>query len=69
MLPDAHYEQALSRLQRIIASASRNDPPITEHEAFEQIVEALELAGFGSPEMDPALLKAARDLEREPAPH
>lgn len=62
----AHYKQALVRLQRIIIRASDSRPQITEHEAFEQIVEELELAGFGSPELDPAL---AREFDRTLTAH
>lgn len=37
---------------------------LTEHEAFEQIVEELELAGFGAPVMDAELEATARTLAR-----
>ncbi len=50
MLPASHLEEALCRIQRIVTVASRPSAPVTEHEAFEQVVEELELAGFGSPE-------------------
>lgn len=63
MMPTSHLEGALNRIQRIVATASQDDAPLTEHEAFEQIVEELELAGFGAPRMDAALEKAARELE------
>ena len=59
MMPSSHLEAALSRIQRIVSTASRADAPVTEHEAYEQIVEELELAGFGAPVMDPVLLGAA----------
>jgi hypothetical protein len=55
MMPKNHCESALTRLQRIVTLASREDAPITLGEAYEQIVEELELAGFGSPELDPDL--------------
>jgi hypothetical protein len=64
MMPSSHLEATLSRIQRIVSTASQADAPVTEHEALEQIVETLELAGFGAPEMDPALELAARDLRR-----
>jgi hypothetical protein len=56
MKPENHCETALLRLQRIVTLASRDDAPITAREAFEQMVEELELAGFGSPELDTELL-------------
>ncbi|MFN3512815.1 MAG: hypothetical protein ACK41C_07220 [Phenylobacterium sp.] len=56
MKPENHCETALLRLQRIVTLASRDDAPITAREAFEQMVEELELAGFGSPELDAELL-------------
>jgi hypothetical protein len=52
MLPASHLEDALSRIQRIVTLASQPEPPVTEHEAFEQVVEELELAGFGAPRLD-----------------
>jgi len=45
-------------------TASREDAPVTEHEAFEQIVEELELAGFGAPVLDRELEAAAHELAR-----
>lgn len=63
-MPSSHLEGALARIQRIVSTASRSEAPLTEHEAFEQIVEELELAGFGAPRMDPELEAAARELER-----
>jgi hypothetical protein len=54
MALDTHCEVALQRIRRIVAVASRADAPITAREAYEQIVEELELAGFGSPELDPS---------------
>lgn len=64
MMPSSHLEATLSRIQRIVSTASRPGAPLTEHEAFEQIVEALELAGFGAPVMDAGLEQAARELGR-----
>jgi hypothetical protein len=64
MMPSSHLEAALSRIQRIVSTASQPHAPLTEHEAFEQIVEELELAGFGAPMMDPELEAAARMLSR-----
>lgn len=55
MMPASHLESVLSRIQRIVSTASQAPAPMTEHEAYEQIVEELELAGFG-----------ARELEAEP---
>lgn len=46
-----HSETALQRIQRIVTVASRREAPITTSEAYEQIVEELELAGFGSTEL------------------
>jgi hypothetical protein len=63
MMPTSHLEGALNRIQRIVATASQDAAPLTEHEAFEQIVEELELAGFGAPRMDAELERAARELE------
>ena len=64
MMPPSHLEATLSRLQRIVTTASREDAPVTEHEAFEQIVEELELAGFGAPVLDRELEAAAHELAR-----
>jgi len=69
MLSPAHLEEAMGRLQRIVTIAQRERAPMTEHEAFEQMVEELELAGFGSPELDAELLEAAGQLEGEPPLH
>jgi hypothetical protein len=49
-----HSETALQRIQRIVTVASRPKAPITTSEAYEQIVEELELAGFGSVELEDA---------------
>ena len=64
MMPSSHLEGALTRIQRIVCTASQSQAPLTEHEAFEQIVEELELAGFGAPMMDPALEAVAKALAR-----
>ena len=64
MLPAAHLGETLTRIQRIVTLAAKDRAPLTEHEAFEQIVEELELAGFGRPELDDELREAARELER-----
>lgn len=37
------------RIQGIIAHATDPDPPITRTEAYDQIVEEMELAGYGAP--------------------
>lgn len=55
MLPSNHLETALLKLQKIITLASKEEAPITSTEAYEQIIEELELAGFGSLELDPAM--------------
>lgn len=64
MMPSSHLEAALSRIQRIVSTASQRHAPLTEHEAFEQIVEELELAGFGAPVMDAELEAVARTFAR-----
>jgi hypothetical protein len=58
MLPSNHCESALLKLQRIITLALRDEAPITSGEAYEQIIEELELAGFGSLEVDAMLAEA-----------
>jgi hypothetical protein len=55
MLPSHHLETALLKLQKIITLASQSEAPITSTEAYEQIIEELELAGFGSLEVDPIM--------------
>lgn len=67
MLPSSHCETALQHIQRIVTLASRPRAPITRQEAFEQIVEELELAGFGSPELESDLLAAAARPDEERA--
>ncbi|HEY9217574.1 MAG TPA: hypothetical protein VIO94_05950 [Phenylobacterium sp.] len=52
MIPAPHCETALQHIRKIVTTAARPGAPITRQEAFEQIVEELELAGFGSPELD-----------------
>ncbi len=64
MMAADHLESALERLQRIITLASRPDAPITRSEAFEHIVEQMELAGFGSPE-PPEISPGNRSFARE----
>jgi hypothetical protein len=51
-----HGETALQHIQRIVTIASRPGAPITRQEAFEQIVEELELAGYGSLDLEPHLV-------------
>lgn len=55
----SHCETALQRIQRIVTNASRPNAPITEREAYEQIIEELELAGFGAPFLDEVAAAAA----------
>jgi hypothetical protein len=64
MMPAEHCESALQRIQRIVTLASRESAPITSGEAYEQIVEELELAGFGSPEIDPSLFQGEPQAAR-----
>lgn len=68
-MPSSHLEGALSRIQQIVCTASQSGAPLTEHEAFEQIVEELELAGFGAPQMDPELETAAREFDAASLKH
>ena len=65
MASSSQLEGAMSRIQRIVTIARRAQAPLTEHEAFEQIIEELELAGFGAPELDAELLAGASELEGE----
>ena len=60
MAIQSHCETTLLRLQRIVTLAGREKAPITQGEAYEQLVEELELAGFG------ALEEQARRPEGEP---
>lgn len=45
-MPAPHTETALQHIRRIVTIASQPGAPITRQEAFEQIIEELELAGF-----------------------
>jgi hypothetical protein len=62
-MPAPHTETALQQIRRIVTLASQPSAPITRQEAFEQIVEELELAGL-CPIVEPAApesaLKSAR---------
>ena len=44
---ETHCETALRHIQRVVTIASADNAPITMAEALEQIVEMLDLAGFG----------------------
>jgi hypothetical protein len=46
-MTETHCEAALKQIQRVVMIASAANAPITVIEALEQIVEALDLAGFG----------------------
>jgi hypothetical protein len=46
-MTQVHCETALRQIQRVVTIASANNSPITLAEAFEQIMETLDLAGFG----------------------
>ena len=59
MPSNSHLEYALSRLQRIVTVASQDPAPVTTREAFEQVVEELELAGYGAPRLDEELRESA----------
>lgn len=63
----SHLEYALSRLQQIVTAASQDPAPVTTHEAFEQVVEELELAGYGAPRLDETLLEAEQEIARDRA--
>lgn len=64
-MTDRHCEAALHRIQRIVTTVTRQDAPITEREAYEQIIEELELAGFGALCLDePAPPQGRRDTTR-----
>ena len=39
------------RVQSIISTATGEDAPITAQEAYGQIIEEMELAGFGAPKL------------------
>ncbi len=44
-------ETLARRVQSIITTATGDDAPITEREAYAQVVEEMELAGFGAPKL------------------
>jgi hypothetical protein len=46
-MTETHCEAALKQIQRVVTIASAQNSPITLAEALEQIVETLDLAGFG----------------------
>ena len=46
-MTETHCETALRHIQRVVTIASAQNAPITLAEALEQIVEMLDLAGFG----------------------
>ena len=46
-MTETHCETALRHIQRVVTIASSENAPITLAEALEQIVETLDLAGFG----------------------
>jgi hypothetical protein len=46
-MTETHCETALKHIQHVVTIASSENAPITLAEALEQIVEALDLAGFG----------------------
>lgn len=58
-MTETHCEAALKHIQRVVTIASSENAPITLAEALEQIVETLDLAGFG-PVAGDAGLSAAR---------
>lgn len=45
-MPAPHTETALNHIRRIVTIAAQPGAPITRQEAFEQIIEELELAGY-----------------------
>ena len=51
MMASPDLSGVLTRIQRIVWVASKTRPPLTEHEALEQIIEELELSGLGEPSM------------------
>jgi hypothetical protein len=53
-MTETHCETALRHIQRVATIASSDNAPITVAEALEQIVEALDLAGFGPVSLDAA---------------
>ena len=46
--PQTRLETLARRVQTIITAATGEDAPITRSEAYEQVVEEMELAGFGA---------------------
>lgn len=64
MIPPTHCAYALRKIQQIVTLATKDEPPITSREAYEQIIEELELAGFGSLIFDPALAEAPAKAKR-----
>ncbi len=56
-MTESHCETALRHIQRVVTIASSQNSPITTAEALEQIVETLDLAGFGpvAPEAGPVV--------------
>lgn len=44
-------ETLTRRVQAIIATTHGDNAPITEREAYQQVVEEMELAGFGAPHL------------------
>lgn len=64
MIPPNHCAYALRKIQKIVTLATSEAAPITSREAYEQIIEELELAGFGSLVLDPALADAAPPKQR-----
>jgi hypothetical protein len=57
-------ETLARRLQAIITTSSVANPPITRREAFDQIVEEMELAGFGAPVLGEMTMADLADLRR-----
>ncbi len=55
-MTEIHCETALRQIQRVVTIAWSVNSPITLAEALEQIVETLDLAGFG-----PALVLEATE--------
>ncbi|HEX2559508.1 hypothetical protein [Phenylobacterium sp.] len=62
-MPAPHTETALHHIRRIVTIAAQPGAPITRQEAFEQIIEELELAGF-CPDLGDG---AGADAPAEPA--
>lgn len=47
--PQTRLDTLARRIQAIITHATESQPPITRAEAYDQIVEEMELAGYGAP--------------------